>query len=316
MSIFARSCLFLLAFTTLKGMGQSISLAGSWQYRLDPQQAGIKEEWYRQLFAGTVQLPGTLDDNKIGAAPTLTDDTLSKTVLLNLTRKHSYIGVAWYRKEVNIPENWRQKHIELFLERVIWQTRVWIDGQEIGVRESLSVPQVFNTAGLLKPGRHLIVLRIDNSKQYDISLGDRKFAHAYTEGTQIIWNGVIGKIQLQATGQNRIDDVQMYPDPENRSVQANASLLASNNTKGSVQFKILYKNKIVATRQMKVTAHNNSVAAINATIPVPNAQLWDEFHPNLYQLRVTLRNNNRITHEKTGSPMQTVNCRSMAGGSF
>ncbi|RYD75357.1 MAG: hypothetical protein EOP53_16600, partial [Sphingobacteriales bacterium] len=151
-----------------------------------------------QSFVGrSILLPGTLDDAKIGKTSNLDTANVNKTVLLSLTRKHRYIGEAWYSKQILLKDNIDQA--ELFLERVIWKTECWIDGKYVGSLESLSAAQKF-FLGNLKAGRHNIVLKIDNRKQYDISFND--FAHAYTDGTQIMWNGVIGKVELRGVRDN------------------------------------------------------------------------------------------------------------------
>ena len=67
---------------------ESVSLAGTWQFKLDSQDVGIQQKWYDQPFEGSVQLPGTLDDARVGAGTQLSDTKLVKEVLLrtNLTK--------------------------------------------------------------------------------------------------------------------------------------------------------------------------------------------------------------------------------------
>src|SRR5688500_11704893 len=87
-------------FCSLYGNAQDIiSLKGTWSVKTDPQKTGEQQQWYKQVFEQTIQLPGTLDDAGIGQASQLTADSLNRDVLLHLTRKHSYVGHAWYAKE-------------------------------------------------------------------------------------------------------------------------------------------------------------------------------------------------------------------------
>ena len=103
------------------------------------------------------------------------------------------------------------KNIELKLERVIWQTNVWIDGKEVdGEQESLISPHYFDLTEYLSPGKHRIAIRVDNRKKYDITAGD--MAHAYTNETQIMWNGILGEISLRAKDAVFMKDIQIYPD--------------------------------------------------------------------------------------------------------
>jgi hypothetical protein len=277
---------FLLTFLfyTISSKAQNIiSLAGEWTVRLDEQKTGEQQQWFKQKFDTKIQLPGTLDDAGIGHPPTLTDDTLKKDVLIHLQRKHTFIGHAWYAKEITIPQSWSNKHIELFLERVLWTTRVWIDGKEAGYRESLSVPHTYDVSALLTPGRHLLVIRIDNTKQYDITHLD--MAHAYTEGTQIIWNGVIGNMQLTARNKSFIQSVQVYPDVKNKSARVVATL--QNDQPQTLLVQILDKQKkVIGSKKISGTQQ------LEVTINLPQAQLWDEFNPALYTARVQLPDKN------------------------
>ncbi|MGN6509555.1 MAG: sugar-binding domain-containing protein, partial [Chitinophaga sp.] len=164
-----RRLIIIFLFAATGANAQTLSLAGKWQYRLDPEDKGIAEAWFNQRFDRSLQLPGTLDDAGIGKATELTPDSLNKEILLMLTRKHAYIGPAWYAKEVTIPASWRDKSIRLTLERVLWNTRVWVDGQECGADESLIAPHRFSASAMLTPGKHRLVIRIDNRKRYDMS---------------------------------------------------------------------------------------------------------------------------------------------------
>lgn len=277
-----------LLFCVMPASAQTISLAGRWHYRLDPQDTGIQQEWFKQDFAGTISLPGTLDDAGIGTPTSLTDEAINKEVLLMLTRKHSYLGAAWYSKEIQVPANWNSKHIELILERVLWDTRIWVDGQEAGTRESLIAPHRYVLSKLLTPGKHKLVVRVDNRKRYDMSTRD--MAHAWTNGTQIIWNGVIGRMQLTAKDQVHVEQLQVYPDVEHSSAKAVVSLqnMSGETRKARLKVRVTGSDrKEVFVREIPVDAPaGNSEQEID--IAIKNPKLWDEFNPHLYTVTATL----------------------------
>jgi len=246
---------------------QVIPLAGQWDARLGQEAA-------RQ-----VHLPGTLDDAGIGDPPTLTDARLTREVLLHLTRKHTYIGAASYEREVDIPRDWAGKSITLELERVLWTSHVWVDGREAGGRESLSTPHYYELGALLTPGRHRIVIQVDNRKQYDISIRD--MAHSYTEETQIIWNGILGKIQLIARSPGHVGSVQVYPLGE--KVRVNTQLEGTGS--GQLLLQVLDRDgHVVASRQAAVSLGTSR----GEEIALPGYKVWDEFTPDLYTVRATL----------------------------
>ncbi|MCF3111924.1 glycoside hydrolase family 2 [Niabella sp. CC-SYL272] len=281
-------CLFLF-FTAQVYAQQDISLAGTWQVRLDKEDRGIEEQWFGKDEGRTVKLPGTLDDAGIGDPTKLDTNVMNKEVMLMLSRKHSYIGAAWYSKRVVIPAGWNNKMIRLYLERVIWSTRVWVDGKEAGTEESLSTPHVFELGSYLTPGAHLLTIRIDNRKQHDISVRD--MAHAYTDGTQIIWNGVIGAIKLSARDRLSVGTVQTYPDALQKRVALKITLKNhhAGTQKALLKAAVFQGNKQVVTRNMPVTiVPGASVNEIELFLG-NTAKLWDEFDPQLYRVAVTLQ---------------------------
>ncbi|MBO9151677.1 glycoside hydrolase family 2 protein [Chitinophaga sp. GCM10012297] len=296
-----RRLIIIFLFASLGASAQTMPLAGKWQYRLDPEDKGVKEEWFNQRFERSLQLPGTLDDAGVGNATRLTPDSLNKEILLMLTRKHSYTGPAWYAKEVTIPASWQHKSIRLTLERVLWNTRVWVDGKECGADESLIAPHRFSATTVLTPGKHRLVIRVDNRKRYDMSTRD--MAHAYTNGTQIVWNGVIGKLQLEARDKVHILQMQAYPDVTNRSVrvavQVNNESAAAANGRVSIQAGGKTRS-LEAAFPPGVSTHELQLQFGE------NMKTWDEFHPNLYTLKTSITAGNLKDAASTTFGMREV----------
>ncbi len=141
-----------------------------------------------------VSLPGTLDMAGIGT-PSSLPLQMGREQLRHLTRKVSFVGKATYTRRVDIPKAMAGRPLTLTLERVLWTSRVAVDGQDIGQKqESLVAPYVFHLPAGLKAGQHTLLLTVDNRQQYDISY--MLMAHAYTDETQTRWNGVLGQMTL------------------------------------------------------------------------------------------------------------------------
>jgi hypothetical protein len=290
--------LFILILLTINANAQRacVSLAGEWGFKIDSANIGEKDVWYNKpssFFDQKITLPGTMDDAGYGMPVNVKSETnnhqINKEVLLHLWRKVSYVGPAWYQKQVKIPAGWKNKNIELLLERVIWETKVWVDGKEINnIGESLIAPQTFDLSTFLTPGKHTITLRIDNSKKYDISLGARDFAHIYTNETQIIWNGVIGKIGLEAKSKTFFTNVQIF-DANANARYINIKALFSNQTekiaKSKIEFSIEKAGIIYGSLNTTVSLEggtNELNFKIDISKPIKN---WDEFNPSLYNLK-------------------------------
>jgi len=266
-----------------------INLAGLWSFRMDSLNIGLQEKWPDktvQFFNQKIKLPGTTDDAGFGT-PLQLKPELKRAVMLHLWRKFSYVGPAWYQKEVNIPASWSNKQIALLLERVIWQTDVWVDGKKVDAQgESLSAAHEFDLSPFLRPGRHIITIRIDNSKKFDIGNG-----HAYSAETQIIWNGVIGKTQLIARPGVYLKNTQVFTEEklkrikvvsiiENKIGKKLTSTLHLAAIDGQVKIAGTNISCLLAPGENTITSY----IAINAPI-----KKWDEFNPSLYGLSASVK---------------------------
>ena len=230
---------------------QRIDLSGEWKVSLDNSESQ------------TIMLPNTLDGAGIGEPNTLSP-ALTKPQLSRLTRKHSFIGEAKYQRDITITKEMAHKPLELLLERVMWRSRLLIDGQDAGqVQESLVSPHIFNVNGLSE-GNHTLTLIIDNRKLHEISVDN--LAHSYTNDTQIMWNGMLGRMELYVAP--AISDVQVYPDIENSRITV----------------KVKAENPTFLLDGAQITA--TQTADDEYLIPILNMKLWNEFSPDLYSLTV------------------------------
>ena len=289
-----KSLFIFFYFLTATSFAQQISLKGNWQVKIDSLNVGSTENWQNNSFnEQNINLPGTLDDAKIGKTSTLDISLLNKEIMTMLTRKHRYVGVAWYQKEINLPKSIDDG--EIFLERVIWKTECFIDGKSIGFQESLIAPQRFKT-GTLKAGKHTITLKIDNTKQHDISYNN--MAHAYTDGTQIIWNGVIGDMKLIPESDAVINQLQIYPDLIKQGINLKAVIDSKTSTKKNLLIKVWNGNKVLVNKLVPLMLNQNF---IDTDIQLQNITAWSEFSPQVYQVsaQVIDQNKNIIAEKKT-----------------
>ena len=154
----------------------SLSLAGEWNVTL----GDAKEVKHAML-------PGTIDTNHLGFAPSDTTETT------RLTRLYAYKGKATYSRTIEIPKQWKKAAVELFLERTK-PTWVYVDGNLVDSCNFISTPQRY-ILPKLKSGKHQLDIVVDNSRGVPEQVYGS--SHAYTEDTQTNWNGIIGEISLK-----------------------------------------------------------------------------------------------------------------------
>ncbi len=254
------------------------SLAGAWDFALDPADRGVEDAWALRGLGDSIWLPGTTDEARKGEPGPERDGVL--------TRRHEYIGAAWYQREIEVPEEWSGLEVELFLERVLWQSRVWVDGREAGeALDSWAAPHV-HRLGALEPGRHRLALRIDNRMIHPLGT----WSHSYGHHTQTVWNGVIGRIELRALPTARIAGVRVFP----KKVGEEWSVRVEVDLEGEVQSSQLSVRVIdpvteeTVARQGPMPLSELDPKGIELRCRPPVHE-WSEFAPALYDLEVDLR---------------------------
>ena len=265
---------------------RTISLTGIWQFKLDPFFTGINSNGV-QLLPGLpeeITLPGSTDQACKGYK------TQGMTSL-RLTRLFEYKGAAWYEKEVLIPATWEGKEIKLFLERAHWETAVFINDHPAGKSESLSIPHTYDITSWAHPGKkNRIRIRVDNNMLYNI-----EYSHAASAETQTNWNGIIGKIELQAFDKVHIDDIQVYPLLTRQGAAFHITLLnpLKKNLQGTLKFSGGIFNTQTTSPEIPSTSFafsgSDSLIEVNGFLPLgKKIATWDEFDPTLYRVVVSL----------------------------
>lgn len=301
--------LVLLSFLTLIACRQADttqSLQGEWRFALDPNDKGLTEQWYAQPLGNTIHLPGSLQEqgygNDVGIETPWTGQIVDKSwyddpqyekfrqpgnikVPFWLNPDKHYVGVAWYQKEVDIPQSWANLPVQLELERTHWETTLFLDGKEMGKHESLSTPYRYTFAEMT-PGKHTLTLRVDN--RVNIAVGTN--AHSVSDHTQSNWNGIIGTIGLCTKPSLYIDNIQIYPNIADKTIKAVVSLAGTAAANGSTLF-LQVENKAgnAIGKSYQINISPDDGMQQEAVLPLgDDALLWSEHNPNLYTLRASI----------------------------
>ncbi len=298
MKQYLTKAVFLLIFffhiqCTTKKEAQ-ISLEGTWRVKLDSLNLGEREHWADSPFTGSdIDLPGTLDDAGIGEVNTL-EPVINNYVMSNLARKHYYVGKAWYQKVVQIPSSLEGQGIELELERILWQSTVYADGKEVGAANSLIGSHVYDLTNALTPGEHLLTIQIDNSNKFPLInvVGDKypdkrnqEMAHAYTNHTQIKWNGILGDMVLKVSPQDVPKHLQVYPKDKQNALE-----VAFDKKSWDKNVKVTYRIRNAQGEELITDQVKNAKfidGKVNFLLEKPrDMAYWDEFDPHLYHMTV------------------------------
>lgn len=307
------SALFIVVMIALTGcqqktIQQKIDLSGEWKFAVDSLDKGIQEKWFDQMLTDKVVLPGSMTTNGKGDDITLKTHWIGQIVDSSfyknpeyakfrepgnikipfwLQRVKYYKGAAWYQKEVTIPEDWNGQFVGLFLERCHWESRLWVDDKEVGMQNSLGTPHKYDLTNILMPGKHRLTLCIDNRVK-DIDPGVN--SHSISDHTQSNWNGAIGQLYLEARPSVRIENIQVFPDVQNKQIALKVKVQNPTGKETSVKLNLNVKESGKRNEESFELKEGENTLEVSLEMG-DDVKLWNEFHPNVYSLEASLEDN-------------------------
>jgi hypothetical protein len=244
-----------------------LNLNGAWQFRFDPEDRGVKDEWWRPDAAGF--------DRKI-TVPFCWESELSGV--------HDTSGqkIGWYRRTVRVPRGagWDGKQIWLRFGAVDWQADVWVNGQKVGTHEGGYTPFEFDITTIAAPGSDAtVVVRAFDPTDPSLPTGKQIGWYTTTSGIwQTVWlearpavyvASFTVKTSQEGNGKDWIVDVAA----EVRGPDGMVSLLYSS---PDATVKLVRANG-------KIT---NGRGEVGARIDVAQPKLWSPESPHLYDLTI------------------------------
>ncbi len=293
-----------------------LPLAGEWRFSMDREDVGIEENWQSRTLENRITLPGILQSQ--GYGDDISPDTpwvlglggewwklqsqklrdhfsqpgKVEVPFLSQPTKH-YLGAAWYQRDIEIPADWTNQRVELFLERPRWKSTVWLGDREVGSARSLAAPHQFGL-GVLKPGRHTLTVRLDNRmivRDPKGNVGHMPDAHAVSDALGQTWNGIAGKIELRATPQVWLEDVQAFPNVAEKTARIEITL-------GNLSGKPVTGKVLVGPSEREFSI-DEAGGKLSLVIPLGrDAKLWSEFEPALHELDVALHSDYGVHRSK------------------
>ena len=267
-----------------------VDLSGEWQITFGGKQTAIR-------------LPGSMLTNGLGDEVTVetrwTGSLYDSSFYFNpymakyrepgkmkfpffLTPSRHFTGEAVYTRTVSIPKKWRGSRVILFLERPHIETTVFVNGKQAGRDSSLSVPHEFDVTSFLQYGKaNEISIRIYNGIE-NVCVGQD--SHSVTDQTQGNWNGIAGRMQLQARPHTYISNVQVYPHATARTIDV-AAEVTGEVRKGKLRLTVSEGTE--AGGRIVYDAQHPLAERITLQLP-SEVKLWDEFSPQLYTLTAVL----------------------------
>ncbi len=185
-------------------------------------------------------------------------------------------GCYEYEKELEVPAEWEDKHVELQFEGVYKNSKVYVNGKEAGGAAYGYIPYFVNLDGCLNYGaRNTIKVVADNAD----APNSRWYSGAGIYRPVWLWVGEKAHILPEGI---RVSTISYEP----AVIRVEVETSGIKSEEAEIEIQILYNGQVAATANGAQTE-----------LAISNAKLWSEDTPNLYTCHVTLKNGGTVVDE-------------------
>jgi beta-glucuronidase len=253
-------------------------LGDAWYERADPAYEGIKAGWQRS--ASLIGWTAT----KVPRAANAGDFS-----------QQSYLGgVYWYRKDFRAPRNPPGSRWTLRFESVNYRATIWLNGKLVGSHAGAYLPFELNARGLSRRGVNRLVVRVDSRRgPLDVpSLAVRRDGR-FVGGW---WNyaGILREVYLRRVRTFDFADVLVRPRLPCRRCAATVTIEATVANTVDREEVATVEGRLQG-RRFKFApgpVPRGGVRQFKKRIRLRHPRLWSPGHPNLYRVRLLVRNGN------------------------
>lgn len=236
------------------------NLNGKWQFEFDSLDQGLSKKWNEGTVSFTHQINVPFPwGSKLSGVSDKAD-------------------IAWYRREINVSSDWKDKRTFLTIGASDWETTVWLDGKLLGKHEGGYTPFSFELTPHLKYGQSQnLIIRVDDKRREFTLYGKQGYGNA---------RGIWQTVYLEARGSQYIDAVHFEPDIDKKQVKATVYLPEPATDQLTVSVSIKTPAAPI-THEIQIPKGKEKASAI---IPVPASRLWTLEDPYLYEAELKLGN--------------------------
>ena len=259
------------------------NLSGIWNFKIDYDNVGIEEKWYKSPLKDTVLM----------AVPASYND------LFTDEKAKEHVGLVWYETEFYIPDSWMDKRVVLRFGSATHHATVWVNGIEVAKHKGGFLPFEADITDVVKDNSDKFRLTVCLSNILDwtcLPCGEiiKKDSDEYPDNYHFQetyfdfynYSGIHRPVKLYTTPIKYIKDIFIDTDLNSdfSMAKVNVKVLTSDGLK---KISVLDEagNVVVETDSFQ-TMENE----YKATLDIANPHLWNPGKAYLYQLKVESEN--------------------------
>jgi beta-glucuronidase len=255
-------------------------LDGSWLFRADPTEAGLRDRWQRSgSTAGWTR-------TTVPSAWNNGDDSNASMAG----------GVGWYRKDFELPSRASAFRWLVRFESANYRTRAWLNGRPIGTHQGAYLPFELDLDGVKRSGVNRLVVRIDSRRHEADFPPSSTTDDGVPRGGWWNYSGLTREVYLRRVRDVDLPAVAVTPTLSCSSCAARIEMAATlRNVTGKgqrVSVRATFGNRTVSLGSVGVGPGRTAEASKTITIAKP--RLWSPERPSRYSARFEVVRNGTV----------------------
>lgn len=236
-----------------------VNLNGEWAFRADADDRGAYDGWEKkpELFTDRIMVPFPWGSPLSGV-----EDTAD---------------IAWYRRGVKVPEDWKGQRVFLVVGACDWLTQGWLDGKPIGSNRGGYTQFEMELTPHVEWGKEQsLVLRVDDLPHPFKLEGKQGYGEA---------KGIWQTVYLEARPAVHVKTLHFTPELRELP-RVNVKVELSDPAPAGTRFELAFETGGVKTAVMEVA---EGATEVITEIAIRDAHLWSLEDPFLYEVKAMLK---------------------------
>ncbi len=253
-----------------------LNLNGEWQFEIDHGKSGRAR---RRHLAERLET--------VIAVPFCPESRLSGIGYKD------FMAAVWYRREVDLPDDWRGRRILLHFGAVDYEAEVWVNGISAGTHQGGYTPFTFDITKQIKNGKNMITVCAEDDNRSGLQPRGKQSSEYHSHGCDYTrTTGIWQTVWLECVNQTYVSWFRAYPDPDNEAVHLEVRI--EGEADGLVlTAQVFFEGRSVGGQTVRACGES-----VRVTAPLKELRMWEPGAPHLYDLKLTLT--------KDGQPIDEV----------
>ena len=206
-----------------------------------------------------------------------------------------FMTAVWYKRDFEIPPEWKGRRILLHFEAVDYRATVWVNGKKVGSHEGGYTPFSFDITEYLQEGNNLLVVKAYDKPRSGLQPTGKQ-SHRYYSYSCLYkrTTGIWQTVWLEPVSPIYIKSYKIFPDIDNSTVAIAVNLNQQPARGTRLILEVLSDGKREIKEEIAASRISKNLLRLKKT------HLWSPDDPFLYDIVLTIQQQGKVVDSVKG----------------